>query len=177
MAVCSKSPSTFRSKARTCGFHDVRMMTNQGCTCRITVTGSGAYLSRYLISIRKFATSASSFVAKACNETLDFAVYLGIYGHVSCGFEDIYTLHLSGMASEAEIQLPVIDISSATAEVGKQVIDAARQYGFLYIDTASSCFSKEEIDSTFKMVSNHSFYIPGKPNICKYYGCISRCSN
>ncbi|EFE38518.1 hypothetical protein TRV_06812 [Trichophyton verrucosum HKI 0517] len=57
------------------------------------------------------------------------------------------------MASEAEIQLPVIDISSATAEVGKQVIDAARQYGFLYIDTASSSFSKEEIDSTFKMVS------------------------
>ncbi|OAL67826.1 oxidoreductase [Trichophyton rubrum] len=55
------------------------------------------------------------------------------------------------MASEAEIQLPIIDISSATAEVGKQVIDAARQYGFLYIDTASSCFSKEEIDSTFKM--------------------------
>ncbi|GBF64619.1 hypothetical protein TMEN_7335 [Trichophyton mentagrophytes] len=55
------------------------------------------------------------------------------------------------MASETKIQLPVIDISSATAEVGKQVIDAARQYGFLYIDTASSCFSKEEIDSTFKM--------------------------
>ncbi|EFR03170.1 hypothetical protein MGYG_06166 [Nannizzia gypsea CBS 118893] len=55
------------------------------------------------------------------------------------------------MASAGEIQLPVIDISSTTAEVGKQVIDAAKQYGFLYVDTASSCFSKDEIDSTFKM--------------------------
>ncbi|KAM5473766.1 hypothetical protein MferCBS49748_000730 [Microsporum ferrugineum] len=55
------------------------------------------------------------------------------------------------MASETPIQLPVIDISNTTAAVGKEVIDAAIQYGFLYIDTASSCFSKEEIDSTFKM--------------------------
>ncbi|EEQ32306.1 conserved hypothetical protein [Microsporum canis CBS 113480] len=55
------------------------------------------------------------------------------------------------MASETRIQLPVIDISNTTAAVGKEVIDAAIQYGFLYIDTASSCFSKEEIDSTFKM--------------------------
>ncbi|KAK2879309.1 hypothetical protein FQN49_001005 [Arthroderma sp. PD_2] len=55
------------------------------------------------------------------------------------------------MASTAQIQLPIIDISNATAAVGKEVIDAARQYGFLYVDTASSCFSKEEIDSTFEM--------------------------
>ncbi|KAM5448404.1 hypothetical protein MaudCBS49596_005494 [Microsporum audouinii] len=55
------------------------------------------------------------------------------------------------MASETHIQLPVIDISNTTAAVGKEVIDAAIRYGFLYIDTASSCFSKEEIDSTFKM--------------------------
>ncbi|KAF3483464.1 oxidoreductase [Arthroderma uncinatum] len=55
------------------------------------------------------------------------------------------------MASTAQIQLPIFDISSTTAAVGKDVLEAATQYGFLYVNTASSCFSKEEIDSTFKM--------------------------
>ncbi|KAL1953983.1 hypothetical protein VTO42DRAFT_1869 [Malbranchea cinnamomea] len=54
-------------------------------------------------------------------------------------------------ASTASVQLPVIDISHISTEVGKSMIDAATKYGFLYVDSKSSDFTKEDVDNAFEL--------------------------
>jgi hypothetical protein len=51
------------------------------------------------------------------------------------------------------IELPIIDISSPTLEVGRQMIDAAAKYGFLYVDTKGTDFTAEMVDREFELVS------------------------
>ncbi|PGH19436.1 hypothetical protein AJ80_03937 [Polytolypa hystricis UAMH7299] len=53
--------------------------------------------------------------------------------------------------SSAPIQLPVINISKATPAVGREMIDAAKEYGFLYMDGAGTIFSKQDVDGAFGM--------------------------
>lgn len=55
------------------------------------------------------------------------------------------------MAAQAgvAVHLPVIDISNPTLEVGKEMIAAAAQYGFLYIDTHGTGFTEEIVDREF----------------------------
>lgn len=53
------------------------------------------------------------------------------------------------------IQLPVINISHVTPETGKDMIDAATKYGFLYVDGASSDFLSADVESAFAMVNKH----------------------
>lgn len=53
------------------------------------------------------------------------------------------------------IKLPVLDISHVTPETGKAIIDAATEYGFLYVDSSSSDFSDEDVESAFAMVAIH----------------------
>ncbi|KAK2744407.1 hypothetical protein FQN57_004304 [Myotisia sp. PD_48] len=55
------------------------------------------------------------------------------------------------MPQAPSIQLPVINLSSLTADTGKEVLDAAIKYGFLYIDAEGTGFSKEIVDSAFEM--------------------------
>ena len=50
------------------------------------------------------------------------------------------------------VQLPVIDISNPTPDVGRQMIDAAAKYGFLYIDTKGTDFTQEVVDRQFELV-------------------------
>ena len=50
---------------------------------------------------------------------------------------------------EAAVQLPVIDISELTPEVGKSMIEAAAKYGFLYIDTKGTAFTEDIVDREF----------------------------
>ncbi|KAI1945160.1 hypothetical protein LOZ57_004458 [Ophidiomyces ophidiicola] len=54
-------------------------------------------------------------------------------------------------ATGLPIELPIIDISKATPEVGRAMLDAATKYGFLYVDGASSDFSNEDVESAFEM--------------------------
>ncbi|OAX79821.1 hypothetical protein ACJ72_05853, partial [Emergomyces africanus] len=54
-------------------------------------------------------------------------------------------------AAGAPVQLPVINISEATPSVGKAMIDAATKYGFFYVDSASSDFSNDDVESAFAM--------------------------
>lgn len=51
------------------------------------------------------------------------------------------------------IQLPVIDISKATPEAGKALVDAAIKYGFLYVDSASCGIPLNDVEAMFGMVS------------------------
>ena len=57
-------------------------------------------------------------------------------------------------ASDTPIQLPVFDISKITPDVGKSMIDAATQYGFLYVDSNSSDFADHDVEGAFEMVSS-----------------------
>jgi isopenicillin N synthase-like dioxygenase len=47
------------------------------------------------------------------------------------------------------VDLPVIDISKPTLEIGKQMLAAATKYGFLYIDTNGTGFTEEILDREF----------------------------
>lgn len=58
----------------------------------------------------------------------------------------------NGPARAAPVQLPIINISEATPAVGKAMIDAATKYGFFYVDSASSYFSNDDVESAFDMV-------------------------
>lgn len=57
------------------------------------------------------------------------------------------------------VQLPVIDVSKFTKEVGKQLLDAAIKYGFLYIDTNGSGFTEAVVDREFEL-SRQFFVLP-----------------
>lgn len=50
------------------------------------------------------------------------------------------------------ITLPVINISNVTAEVGRQMIDAAARHGFLYVDTRGTDFTPEVVNRQFELV-------------------------
>lgn len=56
------------------------------------------------------------------------------------------------------INLPVIDISKATPEAGKAMVDAAIKYGFLYVDSASSDIPMDDVETMFGMVSGCSYH-------------------
>lgn len=59
------------------------------------------------------------------------------------------------------IVLPVIDISNPhDATVGKAMLDAAAQHGFLYVNSQSTDFSAEDVQRAFATVS---FYSPPFP--------------
>ncbi|KIW64250.1 hypothetical protein PV04_09197 [Phialophora macrospora] len=57
------------------------------------------------------------------------------------------------------IQLPVIDISDFSVEVGKRVLEAATKYGFLYIDTKGTGFTAEMVTREFDL-SRQFFALP-----------------
>ncbi|KAI5302342.1 hypothetical protein KEM56_000775 [Ascosphaera pollenicola] len=49
------------------------------------------------------------------------------------------------------IELPVINISTASVEAGKEMLAAAVEYGFLYIDSTSTQFGKKTVDEMFEL--------------------------
>ncbi|KAI5304170.1 hypothetical protein KEM55_000186 [Ascosphaera atra] len=55
------------------------------------------------------------------------------------------------MAVASAVELPVIDISQATPEAGKEMLNAAIEYGFLYVDSTSTEFSKKTVDEMFDL--------------------------
>lgn len=54
------------------------------------------------------------------------------------------------------LTLPIINISDPTPEVGRQMIDAAARYGFLYIDTRGTDFTPEVVERQFALVGPFS---------------------
>lgn len=63
----------------------------------------------------------------------------------------ICTARMSGVTSP--IELPVIDISNPhDPDVGKSMLDAAAKYGFLYVDSKGSDFTREDVDHAFDLV-------------------------
>lgn len=62
-------------------------------------------------------------------------------------------LHTKMSDVTASIELPVIDISNPhDPDVGKATLDAAAKYGFLYVDSKGSDFTREDIDHAFDLV-------------------------
>lgn len=57
------------------------------------------------------------------------------------------------------IKLPIINISEFTPDVGKQMLDAATKYGFLYIDTEGTGFTEEMVNHEFEL-SKTFFALP-----------------
>jgi hypothetical protein len=53
----------------------------------------------------------------------------------------------------ATVELPVINISHSTPQVGKRMIEAAAKYGFLYIDTRGTEFGPHVVERQFELVS------------------------
>lgn len=51
------------------------------------------------------------------------------------------------------LTLPIINISDPSPEVGRQMIDAAARYGFLYIDTRGTDFTPDVVERQFALVS------------------------
>lgn len=59
---------------------------------------------------------------------------------------------MGSLSNDDVIRLPVIDISNPTPEVGHAMIDAAAEYGFLFIESKGIDFTAEEVDRTFEIV-------------------------
>lgn len=57
------------------------------------------------------------------------------------------------------IQLPVIDVSNFGTDVGKQMLDAATRFGFLYISTNGTGFTEDVVDRHFQL-SQQLFALP-----------------
>jgi len=56
--------------------------------------------------------------------------------------------------SEAgNMTIPVIDVSSPSDNVARQVLDAASTHGFLFIKNDGVAISPKDIDDMFKLVS------------------------
>ncbi|KIX08257.1 uncharacterized protein Z518_02913 [Rhinocladiella mackenziei CBS 650.93] len=66
---------------------------------------------------------------------------------------------MDSAASNSAIQLPVIDISEFTVEIGKQLLDAAQKFGFLYIDTNGTGFTESMVEREFDF-SRKFFALP-----------------
>jgi isopenicillin N synthase-like dioxygenase len=59
-----------------------------------------------------------------------------------------------GSAQNADndiLQLPIIDVSNPTAETGREMINAAAKYGFLYIDTKGTGFTEDIVNREFDL--------------------------
>ena len=56
----------------------------------------------------------------------------------------------------APIQLPVINISDANPTVGKAMLDAAAEYGFLYVDSEGCGIPAEDVEGAFDLVRQSS---------------------
>ena len=61
-------------------------------------------------------------------------------------------MHRQFQGSES-VNLPVVNISESTAEIGRHMVDAAARYGFLYIDTRGTGFTPEIVERQFELVN------------------------
>jgi isopenicillin N synthase-like dioxygenase len=66
---------------------------------------------------------------------------------------------MGSIGESTSIQLPVIDISEFSPEVGKRVLDAATKYGFLYLNTKGTGFTEELVKREFEF-SRQFFGLP-----------------
>ena len=61
------------------------------------------------------------------------------------------------MAVSADI--PLIDINSAdTATIGRQLVDAAEEHGFIYIRNLGKDINPGKIDEAFRLVCTSTYY-------------------
>lgn len=62
------------------------------------------------------------------------------------------------------IRLPMVDLSDPdTAAAGKALLNAAIEYGFLYIDSRTSKFTECDVERVFKMVRWTGVPLTSKP--------------
>lgn len=54
------------------------------------------------------------------------------------------------------VRLPMIDLSDPnTVSAGKALLDAAIEYGFLYIDSRTTKITTPDVERVFEMVRQH----------------------
>lgn len=69
------------------------------------------------------------------------------------------TMGVSQGQNVAAIQLPIINISNPTSTVGTQMLEAAREFGFLYIDPKGTDFTEDLVNRQFEL-SRQLFSLP-----------------
>jgi hypothetical protein len=66
------------------------------------------------------------------------------------------------------IELPLIDISKCDdPEAGKALLDATIKYGFLYVDSRATSFTKFDVEQAFALVC------PNNPQFLPLRSCAS----
>jgi isopenicillin N synthase-like dioxygenase len=63
------------------------------------------------------------------------------------------------MASTEVIQLPVLDLNNANVETGKELVEAVKNYGFVFIKNNHNEIPVRDIEDMFQLVQA-SFHIP-----------------
>lgn len=62
-------------------------------------------------------------------------------------------MHNQDSNMTSPIDLPLVDISNPDYKAaGKAMLNAAVEYGFLYIDSRTTAFTKADIESAFDLV-------------------------
>lgn len=71
------------------------------------------------------------------------------------------------LSSQEAINIPVIDILNADAQIGEQLVKAVVQWGFVFIKAHGSGFTSDIIDNMFQIVSKwHPAFLRGMTDIC-----------
>ncbi|KAI9894315.1 MAG: hypothetical protein M1814_003071 [Vezdaea aestivalis] len=68
------------------------------------------------------------------------------------------------MDSASMVNLPIIDISSPSLQTGKDLVDAAEKYGFVFIKNLGSHISPEDLEEAFQ-ISKDFFALPKEKKI------------
>lgn len=59
------------------------------------------------------------------------------------------------LSDQKAVNIPVIDILNADAQVGEQLVDAVVRWGFVFIKAHGSGFTPDIIDNMFQIVSSN----------------------
>lgn len=68
-----------------------------------------------------------------------------------------FSYHQSTMAAKESIELPILDVSQPGPETAKDLIEAVRNYGFVFIKNNHSEIPVADVDEMFALVSLHRF--------------------
>jgi hypothetical protein len=72
-------------------------------------------------------------------------------------------------STEQDVIIPIIDISNPSAEVAKQVLDAASTHGFLFIKNDAGIIPTKDIAGMFELVSylyQNIYHVPPEIDKC-----------
>lgn len=61
-------------------------------------------------------------------------------------------MHAEPGIDASTFKIPVVDVSSATAETGDQLVEAVARFGFVFVRGQDLGFTAQILDDTFELV-------------------------